>query len=60
MDCIETLRLRLREVHAPHGTDLESFLFNALNNSPGEPPLDGIRFDNREGPLGHSMDYNSG
>jgi hypothetical protein len=40
-------------MHAPHGTNLESIIFNALNDPTGEPALDGIGFDYREGPLGH-------
>ena len=41
-------------MHAPHGTNLESRVLDALNDPAGEPPLDGVRLDDGQRPLGHS------
>ena len=45
VDGVEALRLADREVKQPHGTDLESRLLDALNNTACVPCGDGIRLD---------------
>ena len=53
MHRLEAFGLAARQVHAPHGTNLESFVFDALNDPAGQAPGDGIRFDDGQGPLKH-------
>jgi len=53
MDGVKALGLRLGEVDALDGTNLESFSFDAFDDLPGDAPFDGIRFDDGQGPLGH-------
>ncbi len=48
-----SLRPALRQVHAPHGTNLESLVLDALNDPAGEPPFDGVRLDDGQRPFGH-------
>src|SRR4249920_3670656 len=50
---IQTLGLRLRQMDAFHGTDLESLFLDALDDFAGHPTLDGVRLDDRKRPLGH-------
>jgi len=59
MHGIEPFRLAPREMQLPHGTDLESSSFDALDDGPHLPPFDGIWLDDSERPFGHSRDYNS-
>src|SRR5205085_879875 len=50
---VKAFGLRLRQTHEPHGTDLESLSFDALNDSACEMPFQGIRLDDRQRSLGH-------
>ena len=52
MHRVEAFGLALRQVDAPHGTNLESFVLDALNDPAGEAPLDRVRLDDRQRPLG--------
>jgi hypothetical protein len=51
VDGIEALRLRLREVLEAHGAHREAGLFDPRQDPAGQPPLDGIRFDDCECPF---------
>jgi hypothetical protein len=42
---IKALRLLLRQVDEPHGTNGESSLFDTLNNPAGVVRRDGVRLD---------------
>ena len=50
---VEAFGLLLRQMHAPHGTNLESLVLDALNDPAGEMPFHGVRLDDRQRPLGH-------
>src|SRR5262245_24350443 len=41
------------QMDAFHGTNLESRLFDALNDAAGKPPFHRIRLDDRQRSLGH-------
>ncbi len=48
MNRVDPLSIFFGQPDEPHGTDLEPFRFDALEYPPGEPPFDGIGFDNGE------------
>ena len=43
MHGVEAFGLFLRQSEQPHGTDLESLVFDAVNDFPRKMPFDGIR-----------------
>ena len=53
MHRVEAFGLRFDKVHAPHGTNLESLVLDALNDPAGQTPLHGVRLDDGQRPFGH-------
>src|ERR687887_385713 len=50
---VKAFRLTFGQTDEPHGTNLESFSFDALNNRTREVPFDCIRLYDGQRPLGH-------
>ena len=53
MHRVEAFRLPLRQMDTLHGTNLESRILDVLNDLAGKVPLDSVRLDDGQRPLGH-------